>query len=168
MPIPTQPATGADGIIANTGVKERCLERFAGGCHCGNLSFVFEATAPLERLGLRACMCSFCRAHGARNTSDPKGAMRIFVRNAAQLERYRFGLRTSDFLICRTCGVYVGAHLPHANGGWFTVNVNAFGDRPPLDFPLVPHVFDAEDGQARVSRREERWTPVVEFRMEKS
>jgi len=143
------------------------MNRFAGGCHCGNLSFVFEATAPLESLGLRACMCSFCRAHGARNTSDPNGTIRISVRDGAQLERYRFGLKTSDFLICRTCGVYIGAHLPHPGGGWFTVNVNAFDDKPPLDFPLAPHVFDAEDVQARVSRREGRWTPVVEFRMEK-
>ncbi len=138
------------------------------GCHCGTLSFVFEATAPLESLGLRACMCSFCRAHGARNTSDPKGSIRIVVRDGGQFERYRFGLKTADFLICRACGVYIGAHLPHPDGGWFTVNVNAFHDRPPLDFPLMPHVFDAEDVNARVSRREDRWTPVVEFRMEKA
>ena len=60
--------------------------RFAGGCHCGNLSFVFEATAPLESLGLRACMCSFCRAHGARNTSDPNGTIRISVRDGDALD----------------------------------------------------------------------------------
>jgi hypothetical protein len=42
---------------------------FAGGCHCGNLAYIFEANAPLEVLGLRLDMCSFCRAHGARNTS---------------------------------------------------------------------------------------------------
>jgi len=144
------------------------VNRFAGGCHCGNLSFVFEATAPLESLGLRTCMCSFCRAHGARNTSDPNGTIRISVRDGARLERYRFGLKTSDFLICRTCGVYIGAHLPHPGGGWFTVNVNAFDDKPSLDVPFEPHVFDAENAKARVSRREGRWTPVAEFRLEKS
>src|SRR5262249_41360754 len=42
---------------------------YLGGCHCGNLAFRFEASAPLETLGLRADQCSFCRAHGARNTS---------------------------------------------------------------------------------------------------
>ena len=141
--------------------------RFEGGCHCGNLSFVFEASAPLEVLGLRACMCSFCRAHGARNASDPKGAMRIVVRHAADLERYRFGLRTSDFLICRTCGVYIGALLPQGDLGWFTVNVNALNERPPLDAPLAPFVYDTEDTADRVSRRETMWTPVVEFRTER-
>ena len=137
--------------------------RFEGGCHCGNLAYVFEASAPLETLGLRACMCAFCRAHGARNTSDPNGTMRIRVRDASQLERYRFALRTADFLICKRCGIYIGALLPDGDKGWFTVNVNTFKDRPPLDFPLAPNVFDAENAQSRVSRREARWTPVVEF-----
>jgi hypothetical protein len=139
--------------------------RFEGGCHCGNLSYVFDASANLETLGVRACMCSFCRAHGARNTSDPDGSIRIAVRDGAKLERYRFGLRTADFLICKTCGVYIGALLPDGEHGWFTVNVNTFRDKPPLAFPLTPNVFDAEDTQSRVSRREARWTPVTEFRI---
>ena len=41
--------------------------RFEGGCHCGNLSFVFEASAGLDVIGLRADQCSFCRAHNARH-----------------------------------------------------------------------------------------------------
>jgi hypothetical protein len=137
--------------------------RFEGGCHCGNLSYVFEASARLDVLGVRACMCAFCRAHSARNTSDPNGLMRIAVRDSANLERYRFALRTADFLVCKICGVYIGALLPSREGNWFTVNVNTFKDRPPLDFPLVPHVFDTEDTKGRVARREARWTPVAEI-----
>jgi hypothetical protein len=137
--------------------------RFEGGCHCGNLTYVFEASAGLESLGVRACMCAFCRAHGARNTSDPNGAMRIAARDGTNLERYRFALKTADFLICKICGVYIGALLPDGEGGWFTVNVNTFREKPPLDFPLTPHVFDAEDTQDRVARREARWTPVAEI-----
>ena len=140
-------------------------KRFEGGCHCGNLTYVFEASANLETLGVRVCMCSFCRAHGARNTSDPKGSIRIAVRDGANLERYRFGLRTADFLICKICGAYIGALLPDGDRGWFTVNVNTFGDKPPLDFPLTPNVFDTEDTQSRVLRREARWTPVAEIRI---
>jgi len=139
---------------------------FPGGCHCGNLQFVFEASAPLETLGLRADMCSFCRAHGARNTSDPNGAVRIRVRDGAQLGRYRFALKTADFLICRTCGVYVGALLEEGGQGWFTVNVNAFRDKPPLDFPVTPRDFDAEDVAARIARRKRTWTPVMAFAVE--
>ena len=141
--------------------------RFEGGCHCGNLSYVFEASAALETLGLRADMCGFCRAHGARNTSDPNGAMRIRVRDAAKLERYRFGLKTADFLVCGRCGVYIGALLEDGAQGWFTVNANTFADKPALDFPAVPHDFDAENTASRIARRKRNWTPVVEFEVEK-
>jgi hypothetical protein len=133
---------------------------FVGGCHCGNLTYVFDASASLETLGLRADMCSFCRSHGARNTSDPNGAMRIRVRDAAKLNRYRFGLKTADFLICRECGVYIGALL---EDGWFTVNANTFREKPRLDFPVVPHDFDSEDTHTRIARRKAKWTPVAEF-----
>ena len=136
------------------------MKVFDGGCHCGNLTYVFEATRDLAELGLRACMCSFCRAHGARNTSDPNGNMRIKVADATKLQRYRFGLRTADFLICKDCGVYIGALLEDR----FTVNVNTFRDKPPLDFPLRPNDYGAEDANGRVGRRREKWTPVAELK----
>jgi hypothetical protein len=139
------------------------MPSFEGGCHCGNLAYMFEASAPLEALGLRACMCSFCRAHGARNTSDPKGGMRIAVHRPEQLVRYRFGLRTADFLLCACCGVYIGALLADGKDGWFTVNVNTFREPPPLDFPLQPIVYDSEETGDRVDRRRMKWTPVTSF-----
>ncbi|HTK79850.1 MAG TPA: hypothetical protein VL286_05360 [Rhizomicrobium sp.] len=139
------------------------MPRFEGGCHCGNLAYVFEASAGLDVLGLRACMCRFCRVHGARNTSDPNGSVRIVVRAPAKLIRYRFGLKTADFLICASCGAYIGAHLPDSGGGWITINVNTFVEPPPLDYPLQPHEFGAEDMAGRIARRKERWTPVASF-----
>jgi hypothetical protein len=141
------------------------MQRFEGGCHCGNLWYAFEASATLEALGLRACMCSFCRAHGARNTSDPAGTMQLDVRSPDKLVRYRFGLRTADFLLCGKCGVYVGALLPEGDRGWFTVNVNSFRNPPPLDFPLQPVVYDTEEVGGRVDRRRSKWTPVTSFRI---
>jgi hypothetical protein len=135
----------------------------AGGCPCGNLTYVFDASVPLEVLGLRLDMCSFCRAHGARNTSDPNGAMRIQVREAKKLSRYRFGLKTADFLVCRDCGVYAGALLEDDGKAWFTVNVNIFKDKPSPDFPAVPQNFDSEDTHTRIARRKAKWTPVTEF-----
>jgi hypothetical protein len=137
--------------------------RYEGRCHCGNLALVFDASASLEALGLRADQCSFCRAHGARNTSDPKGSMSLCVRHADALVRYRFGLRTADFLICGRCGVYIGALMEDGGGSWFTVNVNALRPRPGDDFPIVPADYEGEDVAARIVRRRERWTPVITF-----
>ena len=134
-----------------------------GGCHCGNVSFQFEATAGLDVLGLRACQCSFCRAHGARTTSDPDGAIRIAVRDADRLTRYRFGLRTADFLICRDCGVFVGALMDDGGRRFFTVNANCFKPPPAYDIVGVAHDFGGEDAAGRTGRRAAKWTPVTEL-----
>ena len=109
-------------------------------------------------------MCSFCRAHGARNTSDPKGVMSVRARDKKKLVRYRFGLKTADFLLCADCGVYIGAILTDKDGAWMTVNANSFKDPPALDHMIVPHHFDHEDAAGRVARRKARWTPVAEFK----
>ncbi|HTT99290.1 MAG TPA: hypothetical protein VMF58_14680 [Rhizomicrobium sp.] len=136
---------------------------FEGGCHCGNLSYVFETSAPLSALGLRADQCSFCRAHAARNTSDPNGTIRIGVREEAKLSCYRFGLKIADFLLCRDCGVYIGALMEDGGRMWFTVNVNTFRDRPGDDMAAVPVDFDGEDVAGRTARRKQKWTPVSEL-----
>jgi len=138
------------------------MHRIEGGCHCGNVSFVFEITKPLEELGLRACQCSFCRAHNARTTSDPDGAFRLRVRDEGKLSRYRFGLKTADFLICKECGVFAGALMTVDGKSWITVNANAFKPPPPAGFAPAPHDFGREDTAGRIARRMAKWTPVVE------
>ena len=109
---------------------------------------------------MRACQCSFCRAHGALSTSDPRGALEFRADAPRRLERYRFGLRTADFLLCRDCGVYIGAVLAATEGRFGIINVNALGGGvcPPA---AQPADYDAEDGTARVARRVSRWTPVL-------
>jgi hypothetical protein len=134
-----------------------------GGCHCGNISFQFEATARLEALGLRACQCSFCRAHGARTTSDPNGAFRIRVRDESKLQKYRFGLKTADFLICRACGVFIGAMMEEGGRRYITVNANSFKPPPRFDIAGSANDFGGEDVAGRVARRTAKWTPLTEF-----
>ena len=58
---------------------------------------------------------------------------------------------------------YIGALLEDGNESWFTVNANTFKDGPALDFPAVPHDFDAEDTAGRIARRKRNWTPVAAF-----
>ena len=134
-----------------------------GGCHCGNISYDFDASVRVEALGLRACQCSFCRAHGARTTSDPNGEIRINVRDKEKLQRYRFGLKTADFLICRACGVFVGALMAVNGKCFFTVNANTFKPPPAYDIIAVARDFSAEDTGGRADRRSAMWTPVMEF-----
>jgi hypothetical protein len=135
--------------------------RYEGRCHCGNLAFVFETSAQLETLGLRADQCSFCRAHAVRHTSDPDGTVSISVRDADELVRYRFGHCTADFLICGCCGIYIGALMEDGGKSWFVINANALRPPPGDDFPIVLADLEGEDVPARMSRRRQRWTPVI-------
>lgn len=132
-----------------------------GGCHCGNLSFNFKTTAGLDSLELRACQCSFCRVHGARTTSDPKGEVQLRIHDGSKLIRYRFGLKITDFLLCGNCGVFIGAVMDRDGSSLMTLNANAFKPPPPLSHPLAPMDFGSEDVAARITRREAKWTPVA-------
>jgi hypothetical protein len=108
---------------------------------------------------VRADQCSFCTRHGARSISDPKGQLTLFVEDESLLSRYRFGLRTADFLICARCGVYVAAIFSEEDRSWAVLNCNvlderaAFGASEPVD-------YDGETVESRQTRRRARWTPA--------
>lgn len=110
---------------------------------------------------MRACQCSFCRAHGALTTSDPSGSLLFLVNDDALLQRYRFGSRTADFLVCRGCGVYVGATIVAAMGDFGIANLRAV--RALLeDLPEpVAMRYDGESPGARSARRARNWTPLA-------
>ena len=83
-----------------------------GSCHCGNLEVELDSAIAPEAFEVRACQCSFCSRHGARTISDPKGRLVIRVADPDRLCRYRFGLQTSEALVCGRCGCYVAAVMP--------------------------------------------------------
>ena len=132
-----------------------------GGCHCGNLRYALESRLALTELPLRACQCSFCRAHGAVSTSDPAGRISLEIRVASRVTRYRFGLRLADFLICAQCGVYVAARMRDETGDFAVINANTLDEVAKLTQAVTPHDYDGEDAAARTARRRSRWTPVA-------
>ena len=79
--------------------------RYFGECHCGKVKVVFETDREPSALGVRTCQCGFCKRHGAHSVSDPQGEI-LVAADPGDLVRYRFGLRTADFLVCKHCGVY--------------------------------------------------------------
>jgi hypothetical protein len=110
---------------------------------------------------VRSCACSFCRRHGARCVSDPAGAVRILVHDPALLIRYRFGLRTAEFLVCGRCGTYLGAVMTAGGSAVATINVNSFDPPHPFERQGVPMRYDAESEPERRARRAAGWTPVT-------
>lgn len=132
-----------------------------GGCHCGNISFEFESALTPRELPVRACQCAFCRAHSALSTSDPSGSVSIGIAAPARVNRYRFGMKTADFLICSDCGVFIAAVMEADGRNYAVVNINTFDRRDDFTAAPQPMDYEGETTTTRLARRKERWTPAT-------
>jgi hypothetical protein len=131
-----------------------------GGCHCGALTIRLESTRPPADLPVRVCGCTFCRKHRPRYTSDPAGKVRIEIASEEAVSRHRFGLRLADFLVCRTCGVFVAAYEPERRLA--VVNVEALTRADELVAePTRFQAYDTETDAERLARRAKAWTPAT-------
>jgi len=129
-------------------------------CHCGLLTARYRTAIDRSAWSVRACQCSFCRSHGSLMTSDPAGELEFRSTDPTRVQRYRFGGRTAEYLICRECGVYVGVEMASEKGRFGVLSVLSL--RPLLDLPAAePMDYSGENPEARRLRREARWTPVT-------
>ena len=134
---------------------------YEGACHCGAIGFVYRTAVQPRDWNIRACQCSFCRSHATLTASDPDGSLEFTARERDVLQRYRFGQRTADFLLCSRCGVYIGAVIQSRSGMYGIINARALLS---MDAPLpkpVAMTYEREQVAERTERREKRWTPVV-------
>jgi hypothetical protein len=136
------------------------LRSFSGHCHCEALGLTFHTAVPVSQWSVRACSCRFCRAHGARTTSDAAGRLSFNVQDARLLRRYRFGMKTADFLLCSRCGVYLGAQIEINGRAYGIVNTAALTSAAAELPAAVAADYGAESSSDRVRRREQRWTPL--------
>jgi hypothetical protein len=134
---------------------------FTGQCHCGAIRVEVESDRPPESQVLGACQCSFCRKHNARAFSDPRAHVTLTAVDSKQVQRYAFGLRTAEQIICRRCGVYVAMTLTDAERVWSVVNVDTLDDRALFTRPPEPRDYSAEDREGRIVRRKARWCPTT-------
>jgi hypothetical protein len=134
---------------------------FEGGCHCGAIAYTYVTALPARRWPVRLCQCTFCRGHGVRATSDPAGELHFRFERPEFLRRYRFALRTADYLICKECGIYVAAVLLSGRGAQGAINLNTLR-APPAGLPSGTAVaHDGEPAELRRARRTQTWTPVL-------
>jgi hypothetical protein len=93
--------------------------------------------------------------------SDPEGLLTVRADDWSLVERYRFGTRTCDFLICRRCGVFIAAVAGMNERLGAVVNVNCLDDRGRFTSVPVLHDFEGETIDNRSSRRAANWMPAV-------
>lgn len=89
------------------------MRRYAGGCHCGAVTFVFDS--PVIARGCR-CNCSICRRRNAVMSDDYLDPERIQVQGLEHLNCYRFGDRLVNHYFCRHCGIYPFHDSPERPG----------------------------------------------------
>jgi hypothetical protein len=130
-----------------------------GACHCGRIGVEFTTAQAASDLPLRACDCSFCRRHGAKTTSDPNGKLMILA-DAGAIERYRFGMGLTDFILCRTCGSYVAAVSREGQSERAALNVAGVAVPELAAREAAPVNLDQETFESRRERRRKVWTPV--------
>jgi hypothetical protein len=135
--------------------------KYKGGCHCGNLEIEFETSLNPAEIELRACQCTFCRKHGSVAVTDPAGHLAIRAAHGKEFGRYAFALRTAEFLICKTCGVYVAAMTVGESELRGIAIVNCLDDRRQFTGAPIAVDYNAESRDQRLERRRQRWTPVT-------
>jgi len=137
------------------------MQRIAGGCHCGTITFVLYSPAGSESLPVRACTCSFCRGHGAVYTSHREGALDVVVRDRSGLARYTFATATAEFFVCRHCGVMPLVTSTIEGRQYAVVNVNACDGVEREALIASATCFDGESVEQRLQRRKRTWIPNV-------
>ena len=141
-------------------IDTRLMEHL-GGCHCGYIRVRVRLTTPLAGMTVRSCACSFCRSHGTRTVSDPAGHAELRASDWSLVAKYRFGSRTADYLLCRRCGVYVGAVCETPSGARAVINTLCLSDRAAFVQEPARTDHNGETVEERLARREANWMPVV-------
>jgi hypothetical protein len=77
------------------------------------------------------------------------------------LQRYRFATGTAEFLLCRECGVYLGAQISSDGARFGILNILTLNPVPAdLRSPEAMN-YGSETAESRRARRAARWTPMV-------
>jgi hypothetical protein len=137
------------------------MATYRGGCHCGDLTVAYETELYPAGQVPRACTCGFCRKHATEALSDPAGRLTFSAAHPDRLNRYTFGLGITEFLICRTCGVYVGAIMPDGDTAYANVMRGVLDARDLFTSAPVPVGRSDENEDEKRARRRAMWTPAT-------
>jgi hypothetical protein len=134
-----------------------------GKCHCGNIAFSLTWEPEPKEIQARVCDCTFCAKHGGVWTSNPKGALKVAVRDPKLVSKYEFGTETAVFHICMRCGIVPVVTSELDGRTYAVVSVNAFEGIDPAIVRKAPVTFEGEALESRLARRRQRWIPDVRF-----
>jgi hypothetical protein len=132
------------------------MHRVNGGCHCGNILLEIDFSRAPGAYNPRACDCDFCRKHGASYVSDAQGSLLVRVKDVRQSGKYRQGSGIAECLVCRNCGVLVGAFYRSDGRLFAAVNAKVVDDQVKFgaEQPVSPKNLSES---AKVTRWQDIW-----------
>ena len=148
-------------------MAEPVAEHHHGQCHCGAITVDLALSKPAGAQQVRSCQCGFCRRQGSRTIADPGGQAVVRAATPDTVLRYRFGLKSADFLVCRQCGTYVAAVMGEAGRSVSVVNVGGLDIAAFRGRVGDTVTYDGEDVSQRLARRKTYWMPI-ELRLDGS
>ncbi len=133
---------------------------FKGGCHCGNIHIELHTNKVENEFTPRTCQCDLCKQHGASWIADPDGEAKLIIKDENLTSFYRFGQKTSDFVMCKKCGILTIALCELENSTKAVLNRTAMINEE-FTTPEILTNFDGETVDNRLTRRTKNWTGNV-------
>jgi hypothetical protein len=142
--------------------RSESMNTVSAACHCGNIRVELGLTRAPTEYAPRECDCDFCRKHRAAYLSDPGGSLVIHIRDEEQCGRYRQGSGQAEMLLCRSCGVLVGALYRDGGRTYAAVNASvALGAQFGARQAVSPRTLSESE---KVRRWKELWFADVAIR----
>ena len=138
---------------------------YKASCKCNNINYFFTTSVSPDLWSVRKCNCSFCskRIHHI-HCSDPKGSVTFLFSDSQNVNLYRHGTKTADFVICKTCNSYMAAVMLTSKGRVSVINLEHLINK--IKFTEINNLsWVDEDLESRLFRRDMTWTPVKEYKL---
>ncbi len=137
---------------------------FKGRCHCGNIHVELHTNKGESDFVPRECQCSVCTKNGAHWIADPEGQAKLSIKDKDEASYYRYVGGTSDFVLCKNCGVMMIVLCETDDRLISVVNMKSMTEEIFTSDPIQTN-FDGEIFEERMARRNKNWTgdTIVEF-----
>lgn len=129
-------------------------------CHCGNIHVELHTNLDAAAITSRICQCGLCKQHSAKWVSDAQGEAKLQFKDKDSVSFYRFGHSTSDFIICKNCGVLMAAVCKLDDNDRAVINITPM-TKEVFSAPSVLTDFDYETVDERLARRARNWIGKV-------
>ena len=115
-----------------------------GGCHCGAVSFEFEASSEQK---LTDCNCSVCVMTGFQHLFVTKAEFKL-LSGQEDLATYTFGSHTAQHYFCKHCGVK-SFYIPRSHPNGYSINFRCVDQSGFTKVDINP--FDGANWEKNIS-----------------